>query len=214
MKENETPRTGNKVRSFAAIGIVAALLVAASCDQGVAPRAGVGRVRIQLTDAPSDMLSSAQIWVSRVYLQGEGTDSTATDSAAVVTLFNDPANPKHYDLLTLRDSVSANLTQAVSVAATSYATLRIVVDSARVTLAAGYAFADGATSGALMVPSAAETGIKVQLDRPIETVADSTTTVVVDFNVDRNFVIQQNQDGTVRQIVFTPVLQEKLRERS
>ncbi len=224
MKENGTRRTGKKVPLLCAFGIVAASLTLASCDNGTAPQLQQAHVQVQLTDAPSDMLSSAEIWVSRVYLQGYAADSVEADgmeadsaeadSMEEVDLFNDPSNPKHFDLLTLQDSVTAELTNVVDVDPGAYAQVRIVVDSARVTLAPGYVFADSTTTAVLQVPSGEDSGIKVSLNGALVTTSDSTTTVVVDFPVDRNFVIQMNQDGTIRAVLFSPLLTERERDRS
>lgn len=213
MKGNKAPRTGNKVRSLAVIGIVGAALTAASCNSGTAPAVQMGQVQAKITDAPSDSLSSAVIWVSRVYLQG-GADTASADTSGAVDLFNDPSNPKQYDLLTLQNSVTADLTGADTVDVGAYSMLRLVVDSARVTLASGLTFADGSTTATLTVPSGEETGIKVLLKGPIVVGGGSTTTIVVDFNVDQNFVIQRNLSGTISQVLFTPVLEEQSRTQS
>ncbi len=216
--------TGKKVPLIVALGIAGATLAVASCDSGTGPAGGSAYLQVHITDAPSDMLSSAEIWVSRVYLQGWASDSAEAegmeadsmhaDSMETVDLFNDPANPKHYDLLTLQDSVTAELTSVVGVDPGAYEQLRMVVDSARVTLAPGYFFADSSTTAVLHVPSGEEDGIKVSLKGALSAPAGSTTSVVVDFPVDRNFVIQMNPDGTIREVLFNPELNEREREHS
>lgn len=213
MDGKKAPGTGNKVLSLAVIGVAAAALAVASCSSGTTPGVRTGQVQLKITDLPTDSLSSAVIWVSRVYLQG-GADTTAADTAGAFDLFNDPSSPEQYSLLTLQDSVTADLTAAATVDAGSYAMLRIVVDSARVTLASGLTFADGTTTATLMVPSGAETGIKVLLKRPLVVAGGTTTTMVVDFNVNQNFSIQRNLNGTISQVLFTPVLQEQSRTQS
>jgi hypothetical protein len=64
---------------------------------------------------------------------------------------------------------------------------------------------------ALKVPSGAQSGIKVHLNTPLEVVAETLTTVTVDFEVDSNFVIQGNPDtpAGIHGVLFTPVLKEK-----
>jgi hypothetical protein len=227
MNGKNQPGTGKKVRLIALVAIVGAAVTAASCNSGTAPQltSRIGQLAVRITDAPDSMLASADIWVSRVYLKGEGesqhgdstaSDSTSTDSTAVVDLFNDPTNPRHYDLLTLQDSVTAELAAATNIDVGNYDQLRIVVDSARVTLANGYFFADSSASMTLHVPSGAESGIKVELEDALGVASDSTTTITVDFNVADNFVFQMNQNGTIRQILFKPVIRERSRhmERS
>jgi hypothetical protein len=166
-------------------------------------------IEIRLTDAPADVIESAEVWISRVYLQG-GTDSTD----ARIDLFNDSEDPQSFDLLELQDGLFASLTDTVDVPAGNYAQLRIVVDSARITLVEGLTFTDGSTSKLLMMPSASTSGIKVQLAEPIDADAEELTIVLVDFDVAENFVIQGNPNSPagIHGILFTPVLHEKNRQ--
>jgi len=182
------------------------------CDDGTAP--GLAEVKIQLTDAPADAIASAVVWISRVYLQGcaEGEEGV-TEECTATDLYNDPENSKEYDLLTLQDGGSADLTGFVPVEATVYHQLRFVVDSARVTLAEGYTFAnpgDPANVAVLKVPSGDSSGIKVHLDQAIDAESEATTVVLVDFDVADNFVLQgAGQDTVITGVVFTPTLREK-----
>lgn len=214
---------GKKWRGLAAIAALSAGL--AACADGVGPE--TARVRVLLTDAPSDMLDSAHVWISHVYLQGGGGEEPDTaavpDTAAAtdtldaandrVDLFNDPDNPHRYDLLQLRDGLTADLTGQVEVHAGIYQGLRLVVDSAKVTLAEGWVFQDSSSVGVLDVPSGSKAGIKVKLSDVLRADGDDAITIVVDFDVDENFVIQTDaQTGRVRRILFTPVLREKSRQ--
>ncbi|MHB1193603.1 MAG: DUF4382 domain-containing protein [Longimicrobiales bacterium] len=199
---------------------LAALLAAAACDSdGTGPV--TSHVQVLLTDAPHEELDSALVWISRVYLQGGGglepdtLDADTTSAGGRVDLFNDAAHPLKFDLLKLRDGITAELTGLVEVDEGPYQGLRLVVDSARVYLVEGLAFEDGSRSGTLKVPSGYTSGIKVKLADVIPAEEGDTTAVTVDFDVDQNFVIQRNpQTGAVKQILFTPVLREKSREES
>lgn len=177
------------------------------CQEPTGPR-DRARVQVLLTDAPSDYIASAEVEISRVYLQGGGDEQ-----AVAVDLFNDADNPHVYDLLQLRDGVTADLTGAVDVGEGKYRQLRFVVKNATVTLADGYTFDDGSTQKTLFVPSGMQSGIKIQLSEDIEAAEGETTTILVDFDVDRNFVIQGNPEapGGILGVLFTPVLQEKSR---
>lgn len=206
-----------KLRMSLLAGLVLAG-AAAACDSSDATGPDqMARVQVLLTDAPSDMLDSAHVWISRVYLVGGGgeePDTAETDTldtgAGKLDLFNDPANPLVFDLLTLRDGITADLTGEVPVEATTYQGLRFVVDSARVTLAEGYTFEDGSRQGSMKVPSGQRSGIKVKLRDILDADADELITITVDFDVDENFNIQMNnQTGEVRRILFKPVLKEK-----
>ena len=189
----------------------ALVLGAAACSDG-STGVELSSVRILLTDAPSDVIASAEVWISRVYLQGGDDEET---EGGRVDLFNNPETPQHYDLLTLQDGVTADLTGAVDVDVGLYRSLRLVVDRARVTLVEGLLFEDGTDNATLFVPSGSSSGIKVLLNQALEVVEGETTTLTVDFDVDQNFVIQGNDgpDG-VRGIIFTPLLRELTRDRS
>ena len=187
-----------------------ALGTTACSDEGTGVE--MSRVRVLLTDAPSEVIASAEVWISRVYLQG-GDDEEVEGGR--VDLFNDPDNPQHYDLLTLRDGVTADLTDVVDVDVGLYRTLRLVVDSARVTLVEGVSFEDGTDTATLFVPSGSSSGIKVLLDSDLDAVEGETTTVTVDFDVDQNFVIQGTPGpGGVQRVIFTPLLREHARYQS
>lgn len=202
-------------------GAALALVVgsAAGCSDGLAPN--TARVQVQLTDAPSDSIASAEVWISRVYLGGEDTDQE-DEPAGGVELFYDAENPRVYDLLTLRDGITADVTDPVVVESGVYNQLRLVVDRARITLAeidtdddgepdTQLEFANGETSKDLFVPSGFQTGIKVQLSGPIDAETGETEIVVVDFDVDRNFVMQTDPPHGIRDILFTPTLVEQQR---
>jgi hypothetical protein len=172
---------------------------------------GTARVQVLLTDAPSDFIESAEIWVSRVYLQGGGEDN-----APRVYLYDDPENPKVFDLMELRDGITGELTEEFEVAAGNYSQLRIIVDSARVTLIDGLTFNGGSSTRKLTVPSGSQSGIKVQLAESLDLEDDEVVIVLVDFDVNQNFVIQGNP-GTpagINGIIFTPVLHEKSRQET
>lgn len=208
-------------RSFAGNGkkmlALVALLAVGACDDSTGPQ--TSHVQVLLTDAPTVQLDSAIVWISKVYLQGGGggvpdtVQADSTSGAGRVTLFEDAAHPLKYDLLTLQNGVTANVSGLAEVDIGTYQGLRFVVDSARVRLAEGFAFADGSRTGSLKVPSGYTSGIKVKLDDVIHAEAGDTLTITVDFDVTDNFKVQSNpQTGVVTQILFTPVLKEKGRQ--
>ncbi len=198
---------GRRLAAFLVVGILAAS--ACSDTAGVS----TSKVQILLTDAPSDMIASAEVWISHVYLQG-GVGEPEEDGGGRVDLFNDPESPHHYDLLELQDGLTADLTGLVEIEAGLYQGLRLVVDSARLTLVEGLAFPDDTDTAILMVPSGSESGIKVALNHVIDAAEGESTTLTVDFDVARNFVIQGGQgQNAIRGILFTPVLLELGRDR-
>lgn len=220
MGSNSSTGPGKKVRTRLIGGtlVLALSTTLAACDTGTAPQ--LSRVKVQLTDAPTDIIANAEVWISRVYLQGGGGSEPDTaaadtlDSGGRVDLFNDPDNPLHMDLLMLRDGVTADLTDAIPVDVGLYQGLRLVVDSSRVTLIEGVTFEDGSSSATLFVPSGDKSGIKVKLSDVLNAQEGEITTVVVDFDVDASFVIQGSHGpGGIRRIMLKPVLKELRRQK-
>ena len=186
--------------------LLTGLLALSACSDATGPDGGIAYVQVTITDAPADYYETAEVWISRVYL----AESEEGDGGGQVDLFNDPTAPKHYDLLTLRDGITADLTDVVEVEAGQYGQLRLVVDRAAITLKEPYTFSDGSQSRTLAVPSGHETGIKVLLKEEFDAGDGTLTDLLVDFDVNRNFVIQ-GSPGTpagIQDILFTPTLTE------
>lgn len=201
-------------RSLFALGLAVLVGGAASCeaDPTSTSTEDVARLQILLTDAPKDYLAEAWVWIPRVYLVPGEEDPE--EGPPFVDLFNDPENPREYDLLTLQDEITADLTDPVEVPAGTYAQLRLVVSRAEVTLKDGYTFNDGDVTRDLFVPSGAQTGIKVMLEEPITMEAGNLVVVLVDFDVDENFVLQGQPDtpAGINDVLFTPFLREVNRD--
>lgn len=196
-------------------------LTACSDDAGPTD-ASLSRVQILLTDAPSEYIAQADIWISRVYLMpGAMDEDEATEGeegegeeAAAIDLFNDAENPRQYDLLMLRDGLAADLTDLTDVPEGTYGKLRLVVDRATVTLVDGVSFRDGSDTAELKVPSGSKSGLKVKLSDFIVADGGTTTIVTVDFDVDQNFKLQGNpaSAGGLHGVLFTPSLKELSRQ--
>jgi hypothetical protein len=172
----------------AATGVLLAATLAACGDTvGVG---GVARVEVHLTDAPIDYIAEAMVDIGEVIL-------VPADEGDHVVLSEDGTDGP-VNLLDLQDAATTLLADA-EVEAASYAQLRLIVESASVTLADGYEFNDGSTEKELFVPSGAQTGIKLILG-PAEGDADEDggldvnddVVLVLDFDVSRSFVIQGN----------------------
>lgn len=212
MSSHNDAASGKKFRTLTALALLGGVAFLGACDDDATGPDEMASVQILLTDAPSDMLASAEVWISHVYLQGGDEEGDAEGEGAAagrVDLFNDPDDPQHFDLLELRDGVTADLTGEVLVDPAAYGQLRFIVDSARVTLAEGYTFQDGSDTAVLMVPGGAQSGIRVNLNSQIDLDEGDDLALTVDADVDQNFVIQMDQQtGTVRRVLFTPVLKE------
>ena len=177
-----------------------ALVVLAACsDSAAAP--GAARLSIQLTDAPGDYVASAVVQLGAVSL-------IPADSGAPLVITEDAGT---HDLLTLQNGVTADLA-SLDIPAGDYQQLRLVVQSATVTLKDGYTFPGGSPTAVLKVPSGASSGIKVNLGTVH--IASGQTVIVVDFDVSQNFRIQGNPDtpAGIKGMLFTPLLRATVRD--
>jgi hypothetical protein len=187
------------------IGVGLAAAVVGCHDSGNSGSA-TSQVRVMLTDAPADYIESAVVTISRVYLVPGDDDTKSVDLLPV------SAGPATYDLLDLREGIEALLAEK-AVAPGTYQQLRLVVESATVTLIPGVTFNDGSSTRELSVPSGMQSGIKVELAEPLDADAGMLRIVIVDFDVDRNFVLLGNPTtpAGLNGIQFTPTLTEKSR---
>lgn len=167
------------VRKLLTIGALAVpMLLSAGCnstDSGT-----TGRLTVLLTDSPPAVdVQSATVWVSQVYLIG-GNDT-------VGPRVDIPTTPQEYNLLALQGGVTALLGSS-TIPAGDYTQLRLVVDSAKITLGGGVTFVNGESSASLTVPSGMQTGIKVNLQGALH-IAPGETVLVVDFSVAQSFAL-------------------------
>jgi hypothetical protein len=150
----------------------------------------MGTMTVRLADAPGEEIESAVIWTSGVSVVGEdGIHVISTDTAT-------------YDLLALQHGVTAALGSA-EIPVGTYTQLRLMVDSAQVTLKSPITFTSGSATASLKVPSGSESGLKVNLDS-VEVIPGETV-LLVDFDVSRSFVFQ-GPPGGPKSASFKPVI--------
>ena len=174
---------------------------------------GTGTLQLQLTDAPfsSDSVSRVDVYVVRVDAKAAETASAemadgTSDTDAMTSEWTTVVTPDRLiELLALRNGITTTLGES-KIAAGSYRSFRLVIDPSKssVTLKNGTVLTSGSTPN-VSFPSAARSGIKVKLDRPITIAADGTTLAVVDFDVSQSFVLRGN---TIAEsgLIFKPVI--------
>ena len=198
---------------YSGLTTVAVLLAAACASDTSTAAPGMGTLQVQLTDAPfsTDSVSRVDVFVVRVDAKQADTDSTeaargTSDDSASTGGWTTLATPKQkIELLALRNGVSTILGDK-SVTAGSYRSFRLIIDPSQssVTLKNGMVLT-ATSSPSVSFPSAARSGIKIQLDQPITVGAAATTKVLVDFDVAQSFVLRGNslsQNG----LLFKPVI--------
>jgi hypothetical protein len=171
--------------------LLAASVVLGACSDSGTSNQGMGTMSVRLADAPGEEVASAVIWVS-------GTSVVGADGS-IHAISTDTAS---YDLLALQGGVTAALGSA-EIPVGTYSQLRLLVDSARVTLKAPITFTSGSSSATLKVPSGSTSGLKVNLGNV--SVIPGETVLLADFDVSRSFVFQ-GPPGGPKSASFKPVI--------
>jgi hypothetical protein len=205
-------------RGLQLITAAAVVAVVGACSTKLNAGAERGTLAVQLTDAPFvvDSVLSVDIFVVRVDARLADVDSTnaargATDDSASTGGWATIATPnRHVNLLAFQNGVFLAL-GSTNVSAGSYLGFRLVIDPSKssVTLRNGLVLS-GTSTPNVSFPSAARSGIKIQLTQPMVVSANDTTTVLIDFDVANSFVLRGNtlsQQG----LLFKPVLRGTIR---
>ncbi len=180
---------------------IAGILVSAGCqktdDGNINDQKGT--LVIKLTDAPFpvDMVDSANVRIVKVEIR-EACDCDE-DGYPFFTLFEE-SDPEVFNLLDLRDGITADLVE-MQIEPGSYDLIRIYVDEV------GLKVKDG-ESYSLKVPSGAQTGIKVFMEPALQVVGGLTSEIVLDFDLDRSFVLKGNMNtpAGIKGFNFKPVI--------
>ena len=180
---------------------VAGILVSAGCqkmdDGNINDQKGT--LVIKLTDAPFpvDMVDSANVRIVKVEIR-EACDCDE-DGYPFIPLFEE-SDPEVFNLLDLRDGITADLVE-MQIEPGSYDLIRIYVDEV------GLKVKDG-ESYSLKVPSGAQTGIKVFMEPALQVVGGLTSEIVLDFDLDRSFVLKGNMNtpAGIKGFNFKPVI--------
>jgi FtsP/CotA-like multicopper oxidase with cupredoxin domain len=158
-----------------------------------------GTLVIKLTDAPfpMDMIDAATVKIVKVEI-GNACDCDQEDYP-FITVFEDP-DPEPFNLLDFRNGLTADLVE-MQIEPGSYNLIRLYVDEAGLVVKEGDEYA-------LKVPSGAQTGIKVFMEPALQVVGGLTSEIVLDFNLDRSFVLKGNMNtpAGIKGFNFKPVI--------
>lgn len=155
-----------------------------------------GQLRVLLTDAPGDILE-AHVTITRVAVvpSADSADGDAEDGGIDV-LSEDSIT---VDLVELQDGVTETLGD-VTIPAGRYSQIRLITAREATVY---YEDANGEAQEAdLMLPSADETGIKINFEEFTVDEASDDIEVTLDFNVEDSFV-EAGASGTY---IFKPVV--------
>lgn len=154
-----------------------------------------GRLVVKITDAPFpiDLVEEANVTITRLELRSE----VDTAGYPFLTIFE---GSREFNLLELRNGVMAELVN-LQIPAGEYNLMRIYVDSASIKVK------DQEDPFSVKVPSGGETGIKLFIE-PALRVAGGLSEVILDFNVDKSFVLQGDllTPAGIKGFIFKPVI--------
>lgn len=201
--------------TFALPSIALAFAAACSGSDSTSLASGSGRLVVKLTDAPflTDSVKRVDIFVVRVEGRGQAADSSQADSdleGGPASGWSVLASPNaSFNLLALQNGVTATLGET-SLPAGTYNGFRLIIDPSKssVTLKNGRELS-GTSSPNVTFPSASKSGIKIVLDKPVEIVGGSTTTLIVDFDVNNSFV-QRGNSIEKNGLLFKPVIKASI----
>lgn len=164
-----------------------------------------GKLTVKLTDAPFPFaeVSRVDMWVVRIDARASSVSETEASNAASTSGWTTIASPNAaINLLSLQGGVTTNLGTA-TLASGNYNGFRLILDTQKssVTLKDGTVLTGG--SG-IIFPSAAQTGIKINLDAPIQVTRDSSV-MILDFDVGSSFVMRGNSIKN-NGLLFKPVI--------
>ncbi len=181
----------NKYFAFALIGLVLAYLV--SCNKNDISE-GYGTLKLSITDAPFpvEFIEEATVTITKIEIR----NMDESEEYPFITVFEDTVE---INLIELRNGVQAELSE-VEIPAGNYDLIRLYVDEATISVK------DYSTYN-LKVPSGAQTGIKVFIDPHIR-VAGGLTEILLDFNLDKSFILKGNINtpAGIKGFNFKPVI--------
>jgi hypothetical protein len=172
------------IRLLAAFVIGTFSLAACTDSSGT----GTGLLTVRLTDAPFPFseVASVDVYVIRVDAKTTPTtDDEAADEAAHGGWTTVATPNALINLLDLGSGKTVNL-GATTLATGTYRSFRLILDTDQSSIT----LKDG-TEPPIFFPSAGRTGIKINLDEPIELTEDGSV-MTLDFDIGRSFVMRGN----------------------
>lgn len=191
--------------SRAVLGALTAVAAVTACSDTTGTN--TGKLTVLLTDAPFPFgdVSRVDVFVVRVDARATEVSAAEAANAANTGAWTTIASPNALiNLLDLQGGVTTNL-GTTSLSSGTYNGFRLILDTQKssVTLKDGTVLT-GSSSPGIMFPSAAQTGIKIELDAPIQVTQDSSV-MILDFDVGSSFVVRGQ---TIKQngLLFKPVI--------
>lgn len=191
-----------RIQNALLTGIVIALLGFAfmGCDLPTQQpgQNSTGSLTIFLSDAPfpADSVESATVSIDSIDIRTAGESG----NTSFMTIFRDTDNTSQYNLLDLRNGVTATLAEQ-DIPTGEYDLVRVFISDASISLKNG-------TQYDLKVPSGMHTGLKIFIRPSLMVRAGMTTQLLIDVDVSKSFVARgsMHRPGDFNGFIFKPVL--------
>jgi hypothetical protein len=191
-----------KIKLLLGILSVLTLLFAAGCQDMDNSKYDdqKGTLVLKLTDAPFpiDKIDAAMVTITKVEIRklSEGEES----GYPFITVFEDLEEPLEYNLLDLRNGITADLVD-MDIEAGNYDLIRLYVGESSLSIKEGETFS-------LKVPSGEQTGIKIFMEPVLHVAGGLTTEVILDFSVEKSFILKGNLNSPagIKGFNFKPVI--------
>lgn len=189
--------------SRAVVGSLLGIAAVAACSDTTG--SNTGKLTVKLTDAPFPFaeVSRVDMHVVRIDARTQSVSENEASNASETDGWTTIASPNSLiNLLSLQGGVTTNL-GTTSLATGNYNGFRLILDTQKssVTLKDGTVLTGG---NGIIFPSAAQTGIKINLDAPIQVTQDSSV-MILDFDVGSSFVMRGNSIKN-NGLLFKPVI--------
>lgn len=188
--------------SRAVLGSLLGIAAVTACSDTTG--SNMGKLTVKLTDAPFPFAEVSRVDMFVVRIDGRTTTASDAETAnASSSGWTTIASPNAaINLLSLQGGVTTNLGTA-TLATGNYNAFRLILDTQKstITLKDGTVLTGG--SG-IVFPSAAQTGVKINLDAPIQVTQDSSV-MILDFDVGSSFVMRGNSIKN-NGLLFKPVI--------
>ncbi|HOU01581.1 MAG TPA: DUF4382 domain-containing protein [Bacteroidales bacterium] len=159
---------------------------------------GTGRMTIKITDAPFPIEKIESAWVTITKVEMRKAGDGIPDGNPFITITEDTTV---FDLIDLRNGVTADLADDIEIPAGKYNLVRLYVNEA------GLVTKDG-VSHKVKVPSGGQTGIKIFIRPEITVEGGLTSELLIDFDLSRSFILRGNPDkpAGINGFIFKPVI--------
>jgi len=195
-----------KLKQLSLVLLIAVIFTA--CSENTNSDSTVGRLSIQLTDAPfpHDLVAEANVTVFKVEARYQGSAQSIDSTDATVEMHDGKPfvvlmeNEIEVNLLDLTNGLTQSLAD-LDVPVGTYDLLRIYVKGTNVVMKNGDTYD-------LKVPSGSQSGIKVFMTPALEINGGLSSDLLLDFDVSKSFVAKgyNKKLGTLNGFNFKPVI--------